>query len=273
MSTELRSEVAFVGERSADPGARRSSFRMPILMYHSLDSSGSVISVAPGTFADHMDCLSSLGLKGIALREAVAHRSAFGSWPSGCVVLTFDDGYTNFLDVAMQILHAAGFAATMFLVSGHAGGRNDWAPPPPGLGVQPILSWQQVRDLTGRGIEIGAHTRSHPDLRRLADPAAENEIAGCRCELEDRIGAAVESFAYPFGHVGSVSQAIVRREFRAACTTVLRRAGNDDLHALPRIDMYYLGSGDRLARLLNGDLDGYLSLRRWGRSARRVVSG
>lgn len=246
---------------------------MSILTYHSLDTSGSVVSVAPGAFADHMGCVAGLGFRGIALREAVAHRNDYGSWPARSVVLTFDDGYANFLDAGMPILQRHGFTATVFLVSGHAGGWSDWGPPPPALGVQPILSRQQARDLVDGGIEIGAHTRSHPDLRRLAAHAAEGEIAGCRRDLEDQLGVPVESFAYPFGYAGAVSRAIVRREFRAACTTVLRQAGNDDPHTLPRVDMYYIGAGSRLARLLGGDLNGYLLLRRWGRCVRRVISG
>jgi peptidoglycan/xylan/chitin deacetylase (PgdA/CDA1 family) len=248
------------------------SAMLPILMYHSLDRSGSVVSVAPGTFGDHMDCLAGKGLRGIALRDAVAHRSTYGCWPARCVVLTFDDGYANFLDAGLPILQRHRFTATVFLVSGHSGGRNDWGPPPPGLGMLPILSWHQARDLAAGGIEIGAHTRSHPDLRRLAAPAAEGEIAGCRRDIEDQLGVLVESFAYPFGYAGPLSMAIVRREFRAACTTVLRQAGDDDLHSLPRVDMYYIGSGSRLERLLNGDLAGYLLLRRWGRSVRRVLA-
>jgi peptidoglycan/xylan/chitin deacetylase (PgdA/CDA1 family) len=273
MSIKRDPAVAKAADRSGPPAAGDSCLRIPILMYHSLDSSGSVVSVAPTTFAEQMACLADVGFRGITLREAIAHRRICGFWPARRVVLTFDDGYANFLDAGLPILQRHGFSATVFLVSGHTGGRSDWGPPPPGVGVQPILSGPQIRELVDGGIEIGAHTRSHPDLRRLATDAAEAEVAGCRRDLEDQLGMRVESFAYPFGYVDPASQAIVRREFHAACTTVLRQAANEDLHALPRVDMYYVGSGRRLVRLLNGDLDAYLLCRRWGRSVRRMVLG
>jgi peptidoglycan/xylan/chitin deacetylase (PgdA/CDA1 family) len=245
--------------------------RIPILMYHSLDGSGSVVSVTPAAFADQMRRLADRGIRGIALREAVAFHRAQGTWPADCAVLRFDDGYANFCEAAVPALTRHGFSATIFVVSGHLGGSNDWAPPPAGLGIQRMLSAQQMRELAAAGIEIGAHTRSHPDLPRLAAQEAEDEIAGSRADLEDLLGRPVEAFAYPFGNLSAAAVGIARREFAAACTTVLQRAGNDALHELPRIDMHYMRSRRLLDRLLQGRLDTYLAVRRWARTVRRAV--
>src|SRR5262245_24852483 len=135
-----------------------------------------------------------------------------------------------------------------------------------------MLSWSQLSELSSAGIEIGAHTRSHRDLRRLSTPEARDEIAGSRAEIEDRLGRSVESFAYPFGYASSNVIEIVRKEFRAACTTVLRRAGGEPLHQLPRVDMYYLRTPQQLRRLLDGRLDRYLTIRRLARSARSLFA-
>jgi peptidoglycan/xylan/chitin deacetylase (PgdA/CDA1 family) len=250
-----------------------SAARMPILMYHSLDSTGSVISVTPKVFAEQMQCLADQGVRGIALRDAVAHQRAHGVWPAGCAVITFDDGYANFCDAALAPLACHGFTATVFVVSGHIGRSNDWAPPPPGLGAQSILSAQQLRDLTEAGIEIGAHTRSHPDLRLLSPGAAEAEIVASRVDLEGQLGQQVGSFAYPFGNLTPAAVEIVRREFQAACTTALRRAGDESPHTLPRVDMFYVRAPQMLERLVRGELDGYLTLRRWGRALRSLGVG
>jgi peptidoglycan/xylan/chitin deacetylase (PgdA/CDA1 family) len=246
--------------------------RICILTYHSLDDTGSVISVAPALFAEQMRCLADQGVRGIALRDAVAHRRAHGEWPAGCVVLSFDDGYANVYDAGLPSLSRYGFAATIFVVSGHVGGSNDWAPPPSGLGVQPMLSAGQLRDLAHAGMEIGAHTRSHPDLRQLAPAATEAEIVNSRMDLEDHLGRQVGSFAYPFGTVTRAAAGIVEREFESACTTVLQRAGDAPLHELPRVDMFYLRSTRALERLLTGGLDAYLTLRRWARAVRTLSS-
>ncbi|MFQ5667863.1 MAG: polysaccharide deacetylase family protein [Candidatus Binatia bacterium] len=219
-----------------------------------------------------MRALADRGFRGISLREAVSHREAHGSWPTRCAVLTFDDGYANVFDVAVPALAQHGFTATVFLVTGHVGGRNDWAPPPAGLGTQPMLSWEQVAELSAAGMEVGAHTRTHPDLQRLSAAAAKEEIVTCRADIESRLQQPVESFAYPFGRVSPASSAIVRREFHTACTTVLRRAGPDGSHSLPRVDMYYVRSVHTFERLLSGRLDGYLAVRRWGRLVRPILT-
>ncbi len=242
-----------------------------ILTYHSLDTSGSVVSVAPEDFASQMACIAESGHRGIALREAVAHREAKGNWPSRSVVLTFDDGFRNFYDAAMPVLAQHGFTATVFIVSDYMGRRNDWEIPPAGLGSRDILTWPQAVELSANGIEIGSHTRTHPDLRRLSGTEAQQEIAGSRIEIEDHLGRQVQSFAYPFGETNPVSREYVKKEFQAACTTVLQRANGEPLHNLPRIDMYYMRTQRMLQRLLNGKLDRYLTVRSLGRIVRRAL--
>ena len=228
-----------------------------------------MVSVAPDDFARQIACIAESGYRGISLREAVAHREANGNWPNQSVVITFDDGFKNFYDVAMPVLAHHGYTATVFIVSGYMGRRNEWEVPPTGLGLREILTWPQVIDLSANGIEIGSHTRTHPDMRRLSKAEAQHEIEGSRKDIEDRIGKQVASFAYPFGHANPISREYVKREFQAACTTVLKRANGESPHNLPRIDMYYMRTQGQLSRLLNGKLDRYLTVRSLGRIIRR----
>jgi peptidoglycan/xylan/chitin deacetylase (PgdA/CDA1 family) len=245
---------------------------LAILTYHSLDTSGSVVSVTPQAFDAQLSAIAEAGFRGVSLREALAYREAHQTWPERCVALTFDDGYANFYEEAAPRLGDHGFGATVFVVSGHVGESNDWAPPPPGLGSRAILAWSQIAELSSAGIEVGAHTRNHKDLRKLSAPEAQAEIGDSRKEIEDRLGRPVETFAYPFGYIGAASREIVRREFRAACTTELRRAGEERFHELPRVDMYYLRATEQLRRLLNGGLDRYLTVRRLARMARGALT-
>jgi peptidoglycan/xylan/chitin deacetylase (PgdA/CDA1 family) len=134
------------------------------------------------------------------------------------------------------------------------------------------LTWEQIEELRGAGWEIGAHTRTHPDLRGLSDVRLEEEIAGSRKALEQHFDRTVESFAYPYGLFDERGERIVAREYTAACTTRLQRAGSEALSRLPRVDAYYLRAPNRVRRLLLGQLDGYLTLRRWGRRMRRAVA-
>jgi len=245
---------------------------LAILTYHSIDDSGSVVSIAPRLFAEQMQALAAAGFRGISMKEALAHRKAKGRWPERCAVLTFDDGFANFYESAMPEIAKHDFSATVFVISEHIGGDNDWDVPPAGLGLRRMLTWPQVKELAEQGIEIGAHTRTHPDLRRLSESETEEEIAGCCFEISDRIGQPVENFAYPYGYLNRQAEEVVRRTMASACTTELRRTNDDPLHLLPRVDMYYLQSPPQLASLVAGKLDGYLTIRRWGRMVRQIMA-
>ncbi len=171
----------------------------------------------------------------------------------------------------MPVLARYGFTATVFIISGYMGGQNSWGPRPEGLGLLPILSWSQAAELARSGIEIGSHTQTHRDLRYCSAAQAELEMTVSRAEIEQHLGLHSQSFAYPYGGVDTVSRGLAASNFRASCTTELRRANADPLEALPRVDMYYLKSSQRFAGLLNGQLDRYLAVRRLGRRARRVL--
>ena len=64
------------------------------------------------------------------------------------------------------------------------------------------LSWTQVRELQSAGLEIGAHTYSHPNLIRLSREDAERELRVSRELLEDRLSSPIDLMAYPFGKPG-----------------------------------------------------------------------
>jgi len=241
---------------------------LPILTYHSIDPSGSVISVDPDTFSGQLACLAKLGYRGVSLREALAEREERGTWPERTVAITFDDGYENLRRQAAPALARHGFTATVYLITNHVGGVNDWETPPSELGRQPMLDWGQVEELQQEGWEIGGHTLSHPDLRLLSAEAIQGELSGCRDAIAQQLGSPTETFAYPYGHTPEAAIAAVADTFRAGCTTVLRRATNEAPEVLPRIDTYYLRDPARLKRLVSGRLDAYLTLRRWGRAVR-----
>ncbi len=246
---------------------------LAILTYHSIDDSGSVVSIAPKTFADQMRALAEAGFRGISLREALAYREANRRWPEKSAVLTFDDGFANFYEAAMPEIAKHNFSATVFVISGHVEGRNDWDAPPSGLGSRQMLNWQQVQELSEQGIEIGGHTRTHPDLRWLSEKELEEEIAGGCADISEQTGLAVENFAYPYGYLNRQAEEVVRRTVRSACTTELRRTKDEPLHLLPRVDMYYLQSPQQLQSLVTGKLDRYLAVRRWGRVVRQAMAG
>jgi len=125
-----------------------------------------------------------------------------------------------------------------------------------GPAPSPMMTRQQVRQLAQEGMEVGAHTVTHPILTQIDTDAATKEILDSRSELEEITGHRVTSFAYPNGrpcrdfdatHVGILRE----HGFGAAVTTGHARATcADDRLELPRISLWQTGRVKILARLL-----------------------
>jgi peptidoglycan/xylan/chitin deacetylase (PgdA/CDA1 family) len=137
------------------------------------------------------------------------------------------------------VLASFGWRATVFAVSDYLGSDNQWPGQASFVPPSRMLSWEQLEELAHVGWEIGAHTRTHPDLTRLAPRDLEAEIVGGKRVLEDRLGRAVDLFAYPSGRYNPGVRSVVRRHFRAACTTDMGWASETSPpDALERIEMW-----------------------------------
>ena len=103
-----------------------------------------------------------------------------------------------------------------------------------------MLRPEMIVNLDRHGVEIGAHTISHPILTSLDNDSARLEISGGKKELEAIIGKPVRLFAYPNGKVGKDFDgrhvAMVRDAgFDAAFTTAVGAiTRNQDRYQLPR---------------------------------------
>ena len=78
------------------------------------------------------------------------------------------------------------------------------------------MTEDQIREWAGRGIEFGAHTRTHADLTTLSDREMRDEIDGSRDDLAAIIGEHVQAFAYPFGRTNEAVRNRVRAVFDCA---------------------------------------------------------
>ena len=120
-----------------------------------------------------------------------------------------------------------------------------------------MLTTEQLKELQLAGIEIGAHTRTHPILSSIrSDDLALGEIDGCKSELEKEYGVPVRYFAYPNGKPG-VDYLLKHRDmvqdigFEAALSTTRGVSSKEsDRWQLPRFTPWDTGQIKFLFRLL-----------------------
>jgi peptidoglycan/xylan/chitin deacetylase (PgdA/CDA1 family) len=87
------------------------------------------------------------------------------------------------------------------------------------VGLRRVVTAEELRCLgAGDGVEIGAHTVTHPALSQLSTERQREEIAGSRRDLEAAVGRRVSGFSYPFGDTGAGAAALVQEAgFLYAC--------------------------------------------------------
>lgn len=184
------------------PFRREFAMRLPVLCYHhmgtKLPGSWPGLTVPPTAFEEQINWLAQRGYTGIHATDWLAWMSEGKRLPDKPVLLTFDDGYADLVHKALPLLETRGFKATMFIVSQHIGDASSWDVPL-GYPQRPLMTATEICEASSRGIEIGAHTRTHRDLRTLSVPELKDELEGCRQDLSVLIGAEVNILAYPFG--------------------------------------------------------------------------
>lgn len=241
-----------------------------ILTYHSIDASGSPISISKDAFASHVDWLASGRVRVTTIDDLLQLSDDVDA-----VALTFDDGFRNFAEHAYPLLAEHGLPSTVFAVTDHVGGTNAWGgSPDPGVPLLPLLSWDELARLQEAGVMLGAHTRRHRHLSALGDDELTDEIAGAAEIMRRNTGRRPRGFAYPYGSLSASAAAVVGGCYAWGCTTELRVLRGDVSRArVPRLDMYYFRNARRLERWGTARFTCYVQLRAQARRVRqRFVS-
>lgn len=96
----------------------------------------------------------------------------------------------------------------------------------------PVLGWDALRKIAGEGVELGAHTQTHPIMSRLSPEDVRNEVAGSLQDLIRETGSRPRTFAYPSGmHDREAVKAVQEAGLGLAFTT--ERGLNDVNRADP----------------------------------------
>lgn len=228
---------------------------VPILMYHSVAGcpppATRRLSVSPGAFEAQIAFLVNHGFTGVTFSELADAFLNGSALPERPVVLTFDDGYADFVSAAWPVLERHQFPATVFVTTGW---MADAGPNAKGRPLDKMLNRSQVRALASLGMEIGAHSHGHPKLDELSDAALRQELADSRDLLADCISAPVGALAYPFGYstrrVRLAARAVGYRH--AAAVRNRRATPSDNLFMLPRLTIRRSTSPAAFAKIMAG---------------------
>jgi peptidoglycan/xylan/chitin deacetylase (PgdA/CDA1 family) len=245
---------------------------LPILCYHHIGAPKKSLGhqrlwISKERFTEQMSYLSQMGYRGMTLRNAAA-ALAESRRLSRAVAVTFDDGYQSFYDIAFPILCRFGFSATVFAVTGKVGDASRWDL----QSAAELMNWSELRELHRAGVEVGSHTVNHPRLTQMTADAAKQEIENSRHALEQELGAAVSSFAYPYGDWNdAVARLAEQARYRVACSSLRGNVHRPaDLYHLKRVPVDEFTGLARFRRRLSPIYDFTCRLRNFRRRFRFV---
>lgn len=232
--------TAVVLMKPVSPG--QFSSRVVVLCYHSVHPSIPFTSATPELFERNLQWLREncdvIRFSDVTQTRPRPARAA--------VAITFDDGYADNYEHAFPLLQRYGLPATFFVTAGFVErdprvmDRFQRLRSCPSGHIRP-LTWAQIREMADAGMEIGAHTYSHPNLAALNGAACRAELIASKDILEQRIGRVVSTMAYPFGkpgrHFNRETLAHAAESGYSYAAAVLFRAlrTNDSPLAIPRI--------------------------------------
>ena len=180
------------------------------------------------------------------------------------VLLTFDDGFANNIDVLLPILEEFDAPAVFFVTVQHVLDPRDWLPATRHLVEQVWHNPEEVPETIARNffngmtveqlqacarhplITMGSHTISLPFLSMCSVPETEIEISGSKRMLEELTGKPIDLFAYPTGDYDARAlQQVQQAGYKAAFAVDPLKLGPMRFE-IPRVGLYssntsYLG--------------------------------
>jgi len=194
------------------------------------------IDISLDTFRHILSRSMALG-KLVSIDEAIE----FSEDSKRSICLTFDDGFSSDYQLVLPELKKLQAAATFFIVT-------DW------LETPGYLTRQQVRDLSDAGMQIGSHSKSHPNFLKITPEERLDELRGSKLILENIIGKEISTFSFPYGFYDkSCCEAVFDSNYSICCTSMHGvSAGTNPI--VPRNSINAHTSLNRIDKILRASL-------------------
>ncbi len=156
-------------------------------------------------FREQLDRIVDAGRTPVGAGQVLDALAGGPRLPENPVLITFDDGFEDFVHTALPALAERDLPSTLFVTTGCLRPARDCLLPPARM-----LSAAQVLEVAAAGVEIGAHTHTHPQLDTVPRAAVREELVVGKDILEQTLGHDVDLLAYPHGYSDARVRALTR---------------------------------------------------------------
>ncbi len=252
-TVRTRAQSAIKRAAGASDRLRTWSPGVVVLAYHRVGgrSAAREIDLPTARFEEQSEVIARF-CDPVSIDAALVALRSPGPTSRGRVVVTFDDGTADFVDVALPILARHGIPATLYVATDFVEHAREFPD-----GGKPV-SWAALRDAVSTGlVTLGSHTHTHTLLDRVDVPTATDELRRSIDLLQERTGVVAEHFAYPKALPGKAPvEAQIRTMFRSAAVAGTRanRYGRTDPWRLARSPVQRSDGMHFFEQKLNGGL-------------------
>ena len=175
----------------------------PILEYHTVTDTPDVDSVrynvAPDELAAQLDYLVENGYTTITMLDFIEAKNGRFQMPDKPIMLTFDDGYADNYFEMLPLIEQRNMKAVVYVIANQ-------------IGRDGYLTFEQLKDMQTRGIEIGNHTADHLPLDELSHDEIVYEVRDSKIYLEWSGVNTIYSLSYPNGKYNAEIIKILEQE-------------------------------------------------------------
>lgn len=216
---------------------------VPVLMYHRVGTpqKDSIVPgqyVTPERLRSQLTVLRRWGFVGRSPIQVLNEAYGASSCSHKDVIVTFDDGYESVFNHAFPILQEFKFSSLTFLVSDCVGKTNEWDEKI-GDVTEKLMSYEQVKEGIGLGMEFGCHTATHAHGNAISESDFQSEVFGSKAAIEKSLNLECPTFCYPYGEDGeNVRKAVQAAGFRYAFSVRKGRLHPEtERYRIPRINV------------------------------------
>ena len=185
------------------------------LMYHLVaDAISHPMCISPRQLREQLTALHRRGLEILTLPRALERLRGGDAAPG--VLLTFDDGYANSVDVSLPLLEAFAAPAVLAVCSSYL--FPQLRPASTVHISQDFADLARIRAWIRSGRDVAGHSYAHPKLTKLSDSEVTWQVAEDQRLLQRAFGQAPRAFVYPFGSVDERVSRLVQGLYEAAFT-------------------------------------------------------